>query len=123
MLVVDAVDPNGIQMLLADGLSTFVINAKTVFSNGLRSLPRNPPVFGNFILADESLQKPCKSCKPWYLSISNNLSGKLVSSLESPITIDHSCRVSSVALFIANFNLLSCECLSLLHLHYCIAFF
>ena len=38
-----AVNPNGIKTLLANGLITFFINGNPVFSNGLRSLPRNPP--------------------------------------------------------------------------------
>ena len=44
--------------LLANGLSTFFINGKPDFSNGPRSLPKNPPgcpisyiwVFDNFVL-------------------------------------------------------------------------
>ena len=38
-----AVNPNGIKTLLANGLTTFFINGNPVFSNGPRSLPRNPP--------------------------------------------------------------------------------
>ena len=38
-----AVNPNGIKTLLANNLSTFPIKGKPVFSNGLTSLPRNPP--------------------------------------------------------------------------------
>ena len=37
-----AVNPKGIKMLLANGLITFFINGNPVFSNGPRSLPRNP---------------------------------------------------------------------------------
>ena len=37
------INPNGIKTLLANGVSTFFINGKLVFSNGPRSLPRNPP--------------------------------------------------------------------------------
>ena len=40
---VAAVNPNGYKTLLANGLSTFFINGKLVFSNGPRGLPRNPP--------------------------------------------------------------------------------
>ena len=47
-------------MLLANGLIKFPIEGNPVFSNGLESLPKNPPncliscdwVFDNFILAD-----------------------------------------------------------------------
>ena len=36
------VNPNGIKTLLPNGLSTFLIKGKPVFSNGPISLPRNP---------------------------------------------------------------------------------
>ena len=38
-----AVIPNGIKMLLANGLSTFFIIGNPVFSNGSKSLRKNPP--------------------------------------------------------------------------------
>ena len=43
--VVDAVavNPKGIKTLLANGLITFFISGNPVFSNGPKSLPRNPP--------------------------------------------------------------------------------
>ena len=37
-----AVNPNGIKTLSTNGLITFFINDNPVFSNGPRSLPRNP---------------------------------------------------------------------------------
>ena len=37
-----AVNPNGIKTLLASGVSTFLIKGNPVFSNGPKSLPRNP---------------------------------------------------------------------------------
>ena len=37
------VNPKGIKTLLANGLITFFISGNRVFSNGPRSLPRNPP--------------------------------------------------------------------------------
>ena len=37
-----AVNPNKIKTLLANALITFFINGYPVFSNGPRSLPRNP---------------------------------------------------------------------------------
>ena len=37
----DAVNPNGIKTLLANGLNKFFIKAKTVFNNGAKSLPKN----------------------------------------------------------------------------------
>ena len=39
-----AVIRNGIRKLLASGLSTFPIKDNPVFSNGPKSLPKNPPV-------------------------------------------------------------------------------
>ena len=41
--------------------------------------------------------------------VNYNLCGKLFSSLESPITVDKSFRVTAVTVFISDFNLLSCE--------------
>ena len=69
--VVDAatVNPNSIKMTLANGLSTFFIKGNVIFSNGPKSLPRNPPecpilckwVLDNFLLADESFAKALQS--------------------------------------------------------------
>ena len=65
-----AVNPNGIKTLLAKGLSIFPIKGISVFSNCLKSLPKNPPpncyilrdwVFDDFILADESFAKALQS--------------------------------------------------------------
>ena len=58
-----AVNPNGIKTLLATVLSKFLIKDNSVFSNGLKSLPKNLPdcpilcnwVFDNFILPEELL--------------------------------------------------------------------
>ena len=60
-----AVNPNGIKMLLANGVSTFSINDALIFSNGSKYLRRNPPdcpilcnwAFDSFILADEPFPK------------------------------------------------------------------
>ena len=38
-----AVNRNGIKALLDNGLSTCPIKGKPVFSNGSKSLPKNPP--------------------------------------------------------------------------------
>ena len=38
-----AVNPKGIKKILANGLITFFISGNPVFSNGPKSLPRNPP--------------------------------------------------------------------------------
>ena len=37
-----AVNPNGIKTFLANGLSTCPIKGNSVFSNGPKSLPKNP---------------------------------------------------------------------------------
>ena len=37
------VNPKGIKIFLANGLITFFINGNPVFSNGPKSLPKNPP--------------------------------------------------------------------------------
>ena len=58
---VAALDPNGIKILLANGLSTFRIKDNPVCSNGPKCLPKNTPncpilwywVFENFILSEE----------------------------------------------------------------------
>ena len=98
-----AVNPNGIKTLLANGLSTFPIKGNPVFSNGPKSLPKNPPdcpilcnwAFGNFILAYEPLEKALRSFETCAL-VNNNLCRKLFSSLESPTTFDESFKVTSV---------------------------
>ena len=110
-----AVNTNGIKALLANGLSK-LIKGKPVFSNGTRSLPKNPPdcpilynwVFVNFILADELFARALWSLET-YVLVNNNLYGKLVSSLELPIIFDESLNVASEPFFNADFSLLSCE--------------
>ena len=47
--VAAAVNPKEIKTLLANGLIAIFINGNPVFSNGRRSLPRNPP---NCIILD-----------------------------------------------------------------------
>ena len=39
-----AVDPKGVKMLLANGLSTFPIKGNPIFNNGPKGLPKNPSV-------------------------------------------------------------------------------
>ena len=66
-----AVNPNSVKMLLASGLGTFRFKGNPVFSNGPKTLPKNPPdclilckwAFDYSILADESFAK-------WKLRIS-----------------------------------------------------
>ena len=111
-----AVNSNGIKTLLANGLSTFPIKDKPIFSNGPKSEPENFPndiilckcVFDNSILADYPISKAIQSFETWVL-LNNNLWEKLFSSLESPTTFDENFRVISLPFFMPNFNLLSCD--------------
>ena len=64
--------------------------------------------FENFILADEQFAKALESLETC-VSINNSLCGKLISSLESPITFGEIFKVSSVSFSIPDFNLISCE--------------
>ena len=98
-----AVNPNDIETLLANGLSTFLIKGKPVFSNGPKSLSRNPHdctilcnwVFDNSILADELFAKVLQSLET-YVLVDNKLCGKLYSSLELPIRFDEGFKVPLV---------------------------
>ena len=82
-----AVNPKGIKTLLDNGLITFFISGNPAFSNGPRSLPRNPPdciildiwVFDNLLLVDYLSAKALRRFKT-YLLVNNNLWKKLVSS-------------------------------------------
>ena len=109
-----AVNTNGIKTLLANAFITFIINSKPTFIDGPRRLPRNSPyciilsscVFDNFTLTDELFPKALqrhKTCQ----SVICELCRKLIS--EEPVIFDDSPRVTSVELFVADFNLLSCE--------------
>ena len=63
------VNPNRIETLLANGLSTCPIKSNPVLSNGAKILPKNPPdyrilynwVFDNFNLADEPFAEALRS--------------------------------------------------------------
>ena len=111
-----AVNHKGTKTSLANGLSTFPIKGKPVFSYCPRSLPRNPLnciildnwVFKNFILADYLFAKASQILEACVL-VNNNLWGKLVPSLELPITFDESFKAPSVPFFNPDFNLLSCQ--------------
>ena len=97
--------------------SLFLRNYFIIFSDfilldsiSVNKVPRNPPnytvldnwVFNNFILSDELFAKVLQSPETC-LSLSNNLCGKLVSSLESPVTSDGRFRVTWVPLFFSSF--------------------
>ena len=90
-----AVNPNRIKIRLGNDLSTFPIKGIPVFSNGPKSVLKNPPdypilcnsVFDKFILAAELLVKVLWSLETCVL-VNNTLRGKLVSSFESPITFE-----------------------------------
>ena len=63
-------------------------------------------VFKHFVLADEPFVKALRIFETC-VSVDNNLCRKLVCKL--PIKFDERFKVSSVPLFIADLNLLSCE--------------
>ena len=81
----------------------FFNNGNSVFNNGPRSLPRNPPdciilnnwVFDTLILAYELFVKALRRFATC-LSVYNNLCGKLVSSAELHIIFDDSLKATSV---------------------------
>ena len=108
-----AVNHNGIKMLQVNNLSALYINCKSTLINGSRGLLRNPLTCNiiNIYVFDYSILA--------YLSVSNKLCEKLVSSFPSPIIFDASFRVTTVTLFLGDFNLLSWELdnftLTLLH--------
>ena len=60
------------------------------------------------MLAEELFAKALRCLKACTLVI-NDLCGKLISSLESPTTIDESLKVTSVLFFIRDFYVLICE--------------
>ena len=81
-----AVNPKGINTLLANGLIKFFINGNPVFSNGPNDLPINPPdcivfdnwVFDNLISADEWFAKAWRRFDTCLL-VNSNLWEKSVS--------------------------------------------
>ena len=67
--VANAVNPNGVQTFLANGLSTFFIKGNPVFSNGPKRLPKNHP--------------DCPIlCRLSYFMLTENLLAKALQSLE-----------------------------------------
>ena len=104
----------------------FFIKDKPGSNNCPQSLPRNPPdwtildswAFDNFILADKLFAQALQSLENC-LSVSNNLRGKLVSTLESPITFDERFKVTLAPFFTTNFDILCYELdnFMLSHLH------
>ena len=65
-------------------------------------------VFENFILTDEPFAKASRIFETCVL-VNNNLWGKLILSLNSPTAFHELSTVTSVLVFIPDFNLLSCE--------------
>ena len=65
-------------------------------------------MFGSFILVEELFAKALQSLKTCVV-VNNNLCGKLFLSLVSPTRFDESFKVTSVAFFIPDLNLLSYE--------------
>ena len=110
--VVDAtvVNPNDIKTLLANSFNKFF---NPFFSDGLKSLPKNPPdcpilrnwVFDDFILAEELFVKAFRNLKTFVL-VNNNLCRKFSSSLESPTISDETFKITSIPFFIPDSNLL-----------------
>ena len=104
---VAVVDPNSIKTLLGNGLITFFMKGKRVFSNGPKSLSTNPPdcpilynwIFDNFILCDELFAKALRSLETFVL-VNNSLCGKLYSSLKLLITFNERSKVISIPFFI-----------------------
>ena len=103
--VVDSasVNPNRIKTLLPSSLITFFPNGKPTFIKGLRTLPKNPPyciilencACNNFVLEGNFFAKSWES-------LVTGLSVR-----ELPILFDNNFQVTSVKIFIGNFNLLS----------------
>ena len=80
-----AVNPNVIKRLLANGLTTFFNNGNPIFSNGPKSLPRNPSdyiildnwAFDNLIPIDKLFVKALRRFATCLL-VNNNSCGKLI---------------------------------------------
>ena len=94
---------------MANGFSTIFIKDKPVFTNGSKSIPRNPPylailfswVFDNFILADELFAKTLGRVETFVLA-NNNLCVFLYSLLELPITFHEKFKVTSLTFFLCS---------------------
>ena len=104
-----AVNPNGIKTLLANGLITFYIKGNPAFSNGPRSLPRNPPdciildnwVFDRLISINELFAKALQRFATCLL-VNNNLCEKWVLSAELPIIFEDNLKTTSVLFLLQN---------------------
>ena len=111
-----AVNPDSIKTLLTNGLSTFFIKGNALFGNGAKLLSKKHPdcpvwcnwVFDNFVLAEDYLHKLYQGLKLVYL-LMRKLCRELFSSLELLTIFDGSFKVTSIAFFILDFILLSCE--------------
>ena len=110
--VATAVNPNEVQTLLANGLSTFFIKGNPVFSNGPKRLRKNYPDFpilcrlSYFMIAENLFAKALQNLEIWLL-VNKNLWRKLITLLASPATFDKSFKLTSVPFFLPDFNLLS----------------
>ena len=97
---VEAVNPNGINTLVINNMSTFFIKAKTTFGNGRHFLPRNLLnfiivniwVFDNFMSCDELFPEALQRLAT-YLLVNNELCGKLF--LLASILSDDNIRVTT----------------------------
>ena len=103
------VNPNWISTLLVNDLSTFFIDGRSTFSNGPRSLPRNPPncstldiwVFDDFISFDDLSAKALRRFLT-YLSVKKTYLENYFFS--TPIMSDDNLRVMPVAVFAVVFT-------------------
>ena len=99
---------------LPSGLSSFFIKDKSVFSNDPKIIRKKTPdrpilynwVFEKFILVYPLFTKALQSLETCALA-NNNLFEKLASSSELSITFDVRFKVTSLRLFIPNFDSLS----------------
>ena len=88
-------------MLLANGLSTFLIKSKPCFINGPRNVLKSPPnytildswVFESLILTVEPFAKALQIPETCVL-VNNNFPGKLVSASKLLITCDERFKVT-----------------------------
>ena len=105
-----AVNPKGINTLLANGVITFFINGNPVFNNGPSNLLKNPPdciifdncAFENLMSTDELLVNALRILETCQ-SVNNNSCGILVLSLESPVMLGDNLITKSFSFFIADF--------------------
>ena len=96
------------------GLIIYFNKGNLDFNNAAKNLKNQPfyilvnCAFDNLISVNMWLAKALRRFATCLL-VKNILCGKLVSSSELSVIFDDNLKITSVSLFIANFNLLSCE--------------